>query len=244
MDWSQVIVDQTVTVRTGNCFLTKVFVDSVEGFHKGLFNKPGASSLFTGEVKAMNSIQGDRTPKVLNPSIMVEGRNGFVMNFIQGEDSFSYLRSASEEKLCEWILQLLVALEDVHKAGYAHLDIKPQNTITGSDGKVSIVDFGSAQQFSNKSVSKGTHGYFSTNCQLASKPCSDLYSTLCCIINTRTPGIRSIESPEVRAKRLDDSWKRLVAPLINDPNTRILSDVGSFRDHFLTFTRNEGVYTN
>lgn len=46
-----------------------------------------------------------------------------------------------------YIRKLSVALEEVHKTGLIHRDIKPENIILTDDGRVVLVDFGSARAF-------------------------------------------------------------------------------------------------
>lgn len=51
----------------------------------------------------------------------------------------------SAQKLSEFGVQLIQRLEDVHRAGYAHCDLKVNNVMLEGDGKVFFVDFGMAK---------------------------------------------------------------------------------------------------
>ena len=53
----------------------------------------------------------------------------------------------SEQEAVGYILKVCEALEVVHKAGYLHRDIKPDNIIVCEDGRVVLVDFGAARAF-------------------------------------------------------------------------------------------------
>jgi serine/threonine protein kinase len=53
----------------------------------------------------------------------------------------------SEQEAVGYILKVCEALDVVHKAGYLHRDIKPDNIIVCGDGRVVLVDFGAARSF-------------------------------------------------------------------------------------------------
>ena len=56
------------------------------------------------------------------------------------------LSADASQKIIESILD---AVEVVHKAGMLHRDIKPDNLIIGNDGRVVLIDFGSARAYSD-----------------------------------------------------------------------------------------------
>jgi hypothetical protein len=57
------------------------------------------------------------------------------------------LTAAESQKIIESILD---AVEVVHKAGMLHRDIKPDNLIIGNNGRVVLIDFGSARAYSDE----------------------------------------------------------------------------------------------
>lgn len=69
----------------------------------------------------------------------------FVMDFIPGGDLMSLLirRGVFEEPLaCFYVAELVLALESVHKLGFIHRDIKPDNVLIDRDGHIKLTDFG------------------------------------------------------------------------------------------------------
>ena len=58
---------------------------------------------------------------------------------------------------------ILEALQKVHEAGMIHRDISPDNIILTKDGKIKLIDFGSARAFARDENQTFTimlkHGY-------------------------------------------------------------------------------------
>jgi len=63
--------------------------------------------------------------------------------------------SLSQTDAIRYILDAGEALEVVHQAGMLHLDIKPENLMLRDDGRVVLIDFGTARDF----AAGGTHGH-------------------------------------------------------------------------------------
>lgn len=84
----------------------------------------------------------------------VEHHNGstlncriMVMEFCSGGDLFGYLEKGNKftERFTRSIFQMFLdTLECVHNEGLFHGDLKLENTMVGSDGKIRIIDFGFA----------------------------------------------------------------------------------------------------
>jgi hypothetical protein len=72
-----------------------------------------------------------------------------VMRFEEGINLAALLDrrgTLPEEELLRILLPILDGLEGVHKAGFIHRDIKPDNIHIGDDGRPVLLDFGSARQ--------------------------------------------------------------------------------------------------
>jgi serine/threonine protein kinase len=57
------------------------------------------------------------------------------------------------------MVELILAVEEVHKMNYIHLDLKPDNILIGKDGHIKLTDFGLCKPFNinnNKMVDVGT----------------------------------------------------------------------------------------
>jgi hypothetical protein len=72
-----------------------------------------------------------------------------VMEYEHGEPMDALLKNRQtieEEKLRSILMPMLDGLEEVHKEGFIHRDIKPPNIYIRTDGSPVLLDFGSARQ--------------------------------------------------------------------------------------------------
>jgi serine/threonine protein kinase len=81
----------------------------------------------------------------------------FVMEYCAGGNLDSVIQSGDPtlEKVLEWVKISARCLEDVHKKGITHKDIKPLNILFDEEGNLKIGDFGLANRFG------GTRPYMS-----------------------------------------------------------------------------------
>ena len=73
-----------------------------------------------------------------------------VMDYCQGVNLAEYMeqqgRLLSEQEVINLIMPILEGLQELHKRGVLHRDIKPQNIYITHDGRPILLDFGSAKQ--------------------------------------------------------------------------------------------------
>ncbi|XP_054642726.1 serine/threonine-protein kinase LATS2 [Dunckerocampus dactyliophorus] len=88
----------------------------------------------------------------------------FVMDYIPGGDMMSLLIRMGvfpETLACFYVAELTLAIESVHKMGFIHRDIKPDNILIDLDGHIKLTDFGLCTGFrwthNSKYYQKGSH---------------------------------------------------------------------------------------
>jgi serine/threonine protein kinase len=90
------------------------------------------------------------------------------------------------EKIRSVFSQILIVLADIHRLGIVHRDVKPENLLFDSAGKLKIIDFGSAKIFDEEAPFArgsfvGTVDYIPPEVlgQLPQTPAMDLWAFGC-----------------------------------------------------------------
>jgi serine/threonine protein kinase/Flp pilus assembly protein TadD len=115
-----------------------------------------------------------------------QGTRYITMEYVHGEDLKQLIRKVGRLSPGQAIgiaRQVCDGLEEAHKLGVVHRDLKPQNIMVDEDGKARIMDFGIARSLSGKSITGagvmiGTPEYMSPE-QVEGKEVdqrSDIYS--------------------------------------------------------------------
>ncbi|MBW4630505.1 MAG: serine/threonine protein kinase [Iphinoe sp. HA4291-MV1] len=146
-----------------------------------------ATELFEQEARRLQQL-GEH-PKIPTLLAYFEQDNSLylVQQFIDGQNLLEELEQQgtySEQKIQEFLLELLEIFKTVHQHKVIHRDIKPQNIIRRrSDGKLVLIDFGASKQLSQTVMTQqgtmiGSFGYAPQEQMQDGKayPTSDLYS--------------------------------------------------------------------
>ena len=75
-----------------------------------------------------------------------------VQEFLQGGDLFFHIHSNpkfSNEKAKFYVIELVLAIEFLHKNNMLYRDLKPENILIGIDGHIKLTDFGLSKILSN-----------------------------------------------------------------------------------------------
>ena len=85
----------------------------------------------------------------------------FVMELVDGITLKNYIEKKIRLSVKEAVsiaIQVSMGLEAAHSHGIVHRDIKPQNIIISTDGKVKVTDFGIARAASSNTISSNVMG--------------------------------------------------------------------------------------
>ncbi len=115
----------------------------------GEFSFPDFVQRFIQEAKQLARFQHPNIVRVID--IFEENHTAYtVMEFIAGETLKEKIQregAMNTQVALKLIAQLLDAVEEVHAKGMLHRDIKPDNILLSPEGRVVLIDFGSARDF-------------------------------------------------------------------------------------------------
>lgn len=130
------------------------------------------------------------------------------------------------DRFCDYMRQIVAALEFLHAHDIVHRDLKPSNVLVGSDGVVKLLDFGLAsktdrtQAISNTGALVGTIAYMAPE-QINGQritPATDLYALGCVMFRLLTGKLPHDGAPAlVLRARLDQPAPRVEHLVVGVP---------------------------
>jgi predicted Ser/Thr protein kinase len=163
---------------------------------------------FTREALAAARLSGEPGTVTIFDVGEWHGRPFIVMEFLGGGSLEDRLREGAPPTgdALMWIEQAAAALDDAHRQGVVHRDVKPGNLLLGQDGDVRVADFGIASAAGLHSLTLtgtvlGTAGYLSPEQARGDRatPASDRYA-LAVVAYELLTGRRPFESESPTAE--------------------------------------------
>jgi hypothetical protein len=112
-----------------------------------LVDDPQSRDRFLMEARAAGAVEHPNVVPVHHVGL-ADGQAYLVMRYVPGDDLRTIVRrshSLGVEQSADIAAQLGDALDAIHRAGYVHRDVKPQNVMLDESGHVYLSDFGLAK---------------------------------------------------------------------------------------------------
>ena len=132
--------------------VTVTFVGEKENYEKG-------KERFLKEARTMAKFSKDKGIVKALDFFEINNTAYIVMEYLEGVTLKQYLREnkrIAAEDLVELLVPLIEALDEIHSQGLIHRDISPDNIMVLPDGRIKLMDFGAARdytEFGEKSLS-------------------------------------------------------------------------------------------
>lgn len=165
--------NQMVTRNSGESKVTLLKPNEFEHYRQRFFSE-------ATQLRALSHVDG----LVRLYDVFSENETAyFVMEHVPGTNLKSFLREHKEglpqSQAIEILSQLLTILSAVHSSGVLHRDISLDNILRTEDGRIKLIDFGSARSAIKSSMTIYTKGEYTAPEQVLGKaqgPFTDLYA--------------------------------------------------------------------
>ena len=188
--------------------VTVTFVGEKDNYEKG-------KERFLKEARTMAKFSKDEGIVKALDFFEINNTAYIVMEYLEGITLKQYLREnqrIAPEDLIELLVPLIESLDEIHSQGMIHRDISPDNIMVLPDGRIKLMDFGAARdytEFGEKSLSIVLKPGYAPPEQYQTHgiqgPWTDIYA-LCA---TMYKCITGENPPDVIERVMDDSLKKI-----------------------------------
>ncbi|MBX3269960.1 MAG: serine/threonine protein kinase [Sandaracinaceae bacterium] len=143
---------------------------AIKVLRQSFADAPRVQERFLQEARAVGRVEHDNVVQIYDAGLTETELPYLVMELVEGEPLTARIAREGRLRLYEVLhlgAQVLAGLEQAHRAGVVHRDVKPDNVLVASDDVAKIVDFGVARleatdaQLTQRGEVLGTPAYLS-----------------------------------------------------------------------------------
>ena len=98
------------------------------------------------ELAVLGTVDHAGLARLVDHGALPGGGRYVARQFVPGEDLERWSRGKSPEELGRVVAEVAGALDHLHRLGFVHADLKPENVIVAADGSAVLTDFGLARR--------------------------------------------------------------------------------------------------
>jgi transcriptional regulator with GAF, ATPase, and Fis domain len=94
------------------------------------------------ELAVLSAVEHPGVASLIDYGPLPDGGRFLARRWVPGQDLLAWSKGRSGEEIGSLVARLCPALEHLHRAGFVHADLKPENVIVTPDGRPVLCDFG------------------------------------------------------------------------------------------------------
>ncbi|NOT31529.1 MAG: serine/threonine protein kinase, partial [Planctomycetes bacterium] len=111
------------------------------------------------ELAVLSAVDHPGVGALIDHGPLPGGGHFLARHWVDGEDLATWARGRSSDEIGALVARLCPALDHLHRAGFVHADLKPENVIVTPDGRPVLCDFGlSSQKGAKPAADDGVSG--------------------------------------------------------------------------------------
>ena len=133
---------------------------AIKVMHEGLGGDDDFAARFVREARAAARLSSPHVVAVFDQG-SDDGAVFLVMEYVPGSTLRDHIRDNAPlppQRALLLLEQVLTALAAAHQAGLVHRDVKPENVLIATDGRIKVADFGLARAISSTTAATATGG--------------------------------------------------------------------------------------
>jgi transcriptional regulator with GAF, ATPase, and Fis domain/tetratricopeptide (TPR) repeat protein len=110
------------------------------------------------ELAVLSAVDHPAVAPLIDYGTLAGGGRYLARSWVEGEDLLTWSRGKSNEEIGSVVARLCPALEHLHRAGFVHADLKPENVIVTPSGRPVLCDFGLSGRRGTRQLDNGVSG--------------------------------------------------------------------------------------